>query len=54
MKYLAQGLTNREISQRTGIGYLMLKNSLFRIFDKLGISSRLELLSLTLSKTPRC
>jgi len=49
VKYLTQGLTNREISQRTGIGHLTLKNCLFRIFDKLGVSSRLELLSLTLS-----
>ncbi|HXY49459.1 MAG TPA: helix-turn-helix transcriptional regulator [Terriglobales bacterium] len=54
VKYLAQGLNNREISQRTGIGYLTLKSCLFRIFDKLGVSSRLELLSLTLSKTSRC
>jgi len=54
VKYLAQGLTNREISQRTGIGHLTLKNCLFRIFGKLGVSSRLELLSLTLSKTSRC
>jgi DNA-binding NarL/FixJ family response regulator len=51
VKCLAQGLTNREISQRTGIGHLTLKNRLFRIFDKLGVSSRLELLSLTMSKT---
>ena len=49
VKYLSQGLTNREISQRTGIGHLTLKNCLSRIFDKLGVSNRLELLSLTLS-----
>src|SRR5262249_32939801 len=54
VKYLAQGMTNREISQRAGIGHLMLKNCLSRIFDKLGVSSRLELLWLTLSKTSRC
>ena len=51
VKYLAQGLTNREISQHTGMGHLTLKNCLFHIFDKLGVSSRLELLSLTLPKT---
>lgn len=49
VKYLSQGLTNREISQRTGIGHLTLKNCLSRIFDKLGVSNRVELLSLTLS-----
>ena len=53
VKYMAQGLTNREISQRTGIGHLTLKNSLSRIFDKLGVSSRLDLLSLTASQTSR-
>ena len=53
VKYLAQGLTNREISQHTGMGHLTLKNCLFHIFHKLGVSSRLELLSLTLPKTSR-
>jgi DNA-binding CsgD family transcriptional regulator len=53
VKYMAQGLTNREISQRTGIGHLTLKNCLSRIFDKLGVSSRLDLLSLTVSKPSR-
>jgi len=50
---MTQGLTNREISQRTGIGHLTLKNCLSRIFDKLGVSSRLDLLSLTVSQTSR-
>jgi len=54
VRYLTQGLTNREISQRAGIGHLTLKNCLSHIFDKLEVSSRLELLSLTLSKTSRC
>jgi len=54
VRYMTQGLTNREISQRAGIGHLTLKNCLSHIFDKLEVSSRLELLSLTLSKTSRC
>jgi DNA-binding CsgD family transcriptional regulator len=54
VRYLTEGLTNREISQRAGIGHLTLKNCLSHIFDKLEVSSRLELLSLTLSKTSRC
>jgi DNA-binding CsgD family transcriptional regulator len=53
VRYLTQGLTNREISQRAGIGHLTLKNCLSHIFDKLEVSSRLELLSLTLPKTSR-
>jgi len=51
VRYMTQGLTNREISQRAGIGHLTLKNCLSHIFDKLEVSSRLELLSLTLPKT---
>ena len=52
VRYMTQGLTYREISQRAGIGHLTLKNCLSHIFDKLEVSNRLELLSLTLSKTP--
>jgi DNA-binding NarL/FixJ family response regulator len=39
---LAEGLTNREISQRLKLTEHTVKNYLFRIFDKLGVSSRLE------------
>lgn len=49
---LAEGLTNREIAERLGLSQHTIKNYLFRIFDKLGVSSRTELLFLTL-KNPR-
>lgn len=47
---LVQGLTNREIAERMGLSQHTVKNYLFRVFDKLGVSSRTELLFMTLSQ----
>ncbi|HKD80969.1 MAG TPA: response regulator transcription factor [Candidatus Angelobacter sp.] len=41
---VAQGLTNKEISTRLCVSEHTIKNHLFRIYDKLGISSRVELI----------
>ncbi len=40
---MAEGLTNRDISQQLNLSVHTVRNYLFRIFNKVGTSSRLEL-----------
>ena len=40
----AQGQTNKQIADRLGLSEHTIKNYLFRIFEKLGVSNRVELL----------
>jgi len=47
---VAQGFTNNEISSRLGVSEHTIKNHLFRIYEKLGISSRVELILYAVSE----
>jgi DNA-binding NarL/FixJ family response regulator len=40
---VAEGMTNREVARKLGVGEHTVSNYLFRIYEKLGISSRVEL-----------
>ena len=43
IELVAAGLTNREIAKEMGIGPRVVKNYLRMIYDKIGLSNRLEL-----------
>jgi len=47
---VAQGFSNKEIAERFHLSQHTIKNCLFRVFDKLGVSSRVELLFMTISQ----
>lgn len=51
LEWMVQGLSNREISDRMQISPHTVKNYILRIFDKMGVSSRAELLFLVLSQS---
>jgi DNA-binding NarL/FixJ family response regulator len=51
LQWLVQGLSNREISDNMELSPHTVKNYILRIFDKMGVSSRAELLFLILSQS---
>lgn len=44
---VARGMSNREIAENLKLSQHTVKNCLFRVFDKLGVSNRIELLFMT-------
>lgn len=50
---VAEGLVNHEIAEQLHLGDHTVKNHLFHIFDKLGISSRVELVLYAVSSSRR-
>jgi DNA-binding NarL/FixJ family response regulator len=53
VQLVAEGLQNREIARDLKLSEHTIKNYLFRIFDKLGVSSRVELALYAVSSTKR-
>ncbi len=44
LRLVADGLKNREIAQRLKVKEHSIRNDIYRIFEKLGVSSRVELI----------
>ena len=53
VRLVVEGLSNREIAQRLNLSEHTIKNYVFRIFDKLGVSNRVELVHLALANGER-
>jgi len=53
VRLLAEGLQNREIARQLGLSEHTVKNYMFHIFEKLGVSSRVELVLYAVSSTKR-
>ena len=53
VRLLAEGMQNRDIARELNLSEHTIKNYLFHIFDKLGVSSRVELVLYAVSSTKR-
>jgi DNA-binding NarL/FixJ family response regulator len=52
VRLVAEGLTNREISREIGVSEHTVKNCVFRVYNKLGLSRRVELTLYALGQEP--
>jgi len=50
---IAEGMTNREIAEHLKLSVHTVKNYVFRIFDTLGVSSRVEVVLYAISQASR-
>lgn len=53
VRLVSEGLANREIAEQLRLSEHTVKNHLFRIFDKLGVSNRVELVLYAVSNTKK-
>jgi two-component system, NarL family, nitrate/nitrite response regulator NarL len=53
VELIVEGLGNQEIALRLGVSLNTVKKSIYRIFDKLGVSNRVELVRYALASEPR-
>jgi DNA-binding NarL/FixJ family response regulator len=53
VRLVAEGMQNREIARELNLSEHTVKNYLFKVFDKLGVSSRVELVLYAVSSTRR-
>jgi DNA-binding NarL/FixJ family response regulator len=53
LRLVADGLSNRDIARQLNLSEHTVKNYVFRIFDKLGVSNRVELVLYALSNSRR-
>jgi DNA-binding NarL/FixJ family response regulator len=53
LRLVAEGLANRDIAHQLNLSEHTVKNYMFRIFDKLGVSNRVELVLYALSSSKR-
>jgi DNA-binding NarL/FixJ family response regulator len=53
VQLVVEGLSNREIAQKLTLSEHTVRNYLFKVFDKLGVSNRVELVLYATSNAPR-